>query len=88
MPTWEQFEKFVSTFGVPTAMLAVIVAFMWRYGARYIESVVKLHDSIGSSMGAQQQLCNTHGQVITSHDKAMRKAAIEACAMCRQIAEK
>lgn len=78
MPTWDQFVQFLNTFGVPVTILTFIGIFMWRYGARYIASVEKLHDGIGDKLGSQQALCSQHGKAIAGHDETMRAAALEA----------
>lgn len=87
----EQIKYFISQ-GVLGAIVAFMILVVWKkvipWLERYLVSVEKLHDSIGDNMGKQQALCHDHGTTIHSHDKQMRKAAIEACAMCRAIAEK
>jgi hypothetical protein len=78
--------------GVATAFTGFVLFFVWKkvipWLNGYFDSVNKLHDSIGEKIGTQQALCAKHGTAITSHDTAMRRAAIEACSMCRAIAEK
>jgi hypothetical protein len=88
MPTWEQFTDFVDTVGVSATVLVFIGIFMWRYGARYITSVEKLHDGIGEKMGSQQTLCAQHGKLIATHDASMRDAAMVAFSFVQAFVER
>lgn len=88
MPTWDQGVQFLNTFGVPVTLLVFIGIFFWKYGARYIASVEKLHDAIGTTIGKQQHLCEDHGKVMNAHDADSRRAVLEACSFCRRFVER
>lgn len=55
---------------------------------KWYEDERKRWDALCEGIKSQQVLCDSHGKVIVSHDKQMRAAALEACAMCKAIAEK
>lgn len=65
-----------------------IIDKMFPLAERYVGSTEKLHVTLKDNMASQQALCQVHSQAIVGHDQQMRKAALEACAMCRAIAEK
>lgn len=85
--------------GIAATVLILVVKWLGRtadklidkalpLGERYVGSTEKLHDTLKDNMASQQALCQVHSQAIVGHDKQMRAAALEACAMCRAIAEK
>lgn len=54
---------------------------------QWYEDERKRWDALCDSVKGQQMLCDQHGRLIGSHAQKMRDAALEACAMCRAIAE-
>ena len=84
----KEFMDYGALWGFAILVVVVIWKKVLPWGDRYLTSVEKLHDSLGEKIGAQQVLCEKHAKVLGNHDHAMREAALEACQMCRAIAEK
>lgn len=92
MPDW---VKELFNYGVLGIIVAGCAIVVWKrvlpWADRYIASTELLHEQIAKTMAKQGDLCDGHGEGISSakrhlnrHDSVVRTA----CAMCRDVAAK
>lgn len=91
MPDASTIKQFMD-YGALWAFAVLVVLVIWKkvlpWGDKYIASVEKLHDSIGTNMTSQTAVSQSQAETLKVHDEGMRKVAQEACAFCRKFIAK